>query len=51
MKQKRYCLECGKELPEGWESDLCSECMNNLASSIYWSPFMNNDDEDSMMSL
>ena len=30
----KYCDECGKELPEDWEFDICEECMNNFSSAV-----------------
>lgn len=33
MKERRYCSNCGNELPEDWNDDLCPYCMDDFASA------------------
>ena len=41
-----YCDECGEELPDSWELDLCSDCMNDFAASVIHTDDMFPDLED-----
>lgn len=33
------CQNCGCELPDDWDGDYCSDCMDELATFIIHSPF------------
>jgi len=42
----RLCDECGAELEDEWEYDLCEECMNNFAASVIHTEDLYPDEED-----
>jgi len=43
---ERYCTNCGEELPDDWDQDMCEDCMNNLASNIFYNDDISPDSGD-----
>jgi NMD protein affecting ribosome stability and mRNA decay len=46
MRKKRFCLECGNELPEGWNEEYCEDCLLNDAASIIHTEELWPDEDD-----